>query len=111
MANSLQCVINPENFRGECLTCVKISSKSLLKLPCLRYKVSDSHLSWLAKDPPADVLVLAQDSRSLSRYIAESSTDYVKTFMKAKDSITRAVFSLACGRWGPATVSITLLLS
>ncbi|KAI0109121.1 hypothetical protein GGR51DRAFT_512806 [Nemania sp. FL0031] len=39
-----RCLSNPDDPFGECLTCVGLKGPTLSKLPCLRYKISDSQL-------------------------------------------------------------------
>lgn len=110
-ADKLKCLPDPKNVHGECLTCQRIrTSRRSFQLPCQRYRLRGSPLSWVAKDPPVNVLTLAQDSHFFDRYIAESSIDFVKKFIIAKDSITKAVFSLACGQWSPVTVGSPFIL-
>lgn len=71
---------------------------------CYRGRIKDVTLSWAASDPPPDVLFLAQTGDSFSQYIAESSRDYIQTFMASKDNITKGIFSLACGHSKSGTV-------
>lgn len=106
-AGCVQCLIrrrrcqpDPRNPNGICLTCSWIQKGA--PVPSLQHispeaNLTDAILTWTANDPSTDILILARSDNSLRQYIVDSSTDYIKTFMQSKDSITRGVFSLACG--------------
>jgi hypothetical protein len=40
----MQCELDPENLAGICLTCTKVLRPKIHKLPCLRYKITDTRL-------------------------------------------------------------------
>jgi hypothetical protein len=40
----MQCELDPENLAGICLTCTKVLRPKIHKLPCLRYKITDTSL-------------------------------------------------------------------
>jgi len=100
----IQCMPNPTDPSGICLVCIKLQVSRNIRLFCHRGRIKDVTLSWAASDPPPDVLLLAQTGGTFSRYITESSRDYVKTFMASKDNITKGIFSLACSHSKSGTV-------
>ncbi|KAI0136535.1 hypothetical protein BJ170DRAFT_15910 [Xylariales sp. AK1849] len=40
----IRCEINPDDKMGTCLTCARVSSVKIWRLPCLRYKITDVKL-------------------------------------------------------------------
>lgn len=101
----LQCFPNPADLAGDYLTGLKTVIPGPTQIRCSRDKITDHALSWIASDPPSNVLGLAQTDHVFAQYVAESSADYVKTFMKGKHNITRGVFLLACGHGSVRPVS------
>jgi hypothetical protein len=98
----IRCKPDPRNANGICLNCSRIQQGARAPAPSLQHisreaNLTDAILTWTANDPSTDILNLARTDNSLRQYIVESSTDYIKTFMRSKDAITRGVFSLACG--------------
>ena len=76
----------------------------LSQVPCLRLSFRSAMMTWIPQRPSLGVVHLAQVEETFVKYIIESSNDYVKMFMKGKDSIIQGVFSLACGHSGMAEV-------
>jgi hypothetical protein len=91
MINSSQCLQNPAEPFGCCLTCLKLSGSTLSKLPCLRYKISDSQL--LDKGPHPRFSWTRRWSSMKIVEIDAWQSDEIKTITLTQD-VGRATYDL-----------------